>query len=156
MNNLEDKEFYDFIFNIYQHSKMKDKYIKLILDENISSYRELFSKTEKYKVYKMLGLTTLKKFLAWYIFNFHPSDFDKLNEIYKDNKVFINFLINNSFKDYSDNDDIFYIYLGYTEELIDKKTKVGVGYGIISNFLTKVYDKFYIKYVINKKYGEDI
>lgn len=144
MNTVEFKKF---LFTLFQKCNLKNMYINILLDKNFDEYINIFKHTNDYIKYISLGNVTIRKCFTYYIFNNYKEDFINLNELLKSNEIFLTSL--NIFVDYSTNKNIFEIFIGFTEELLDKLTEIGVGYGLLFNLLTCVYNKFYISNIKN-------
>ena len=149
------EDFKDFLIILLQKCDIKNKYINLIIKEELLKYKDIFDNTNTYIKYINYGQNTIEKIFNWYIINYQNEDFKNIETLLINNKHFIYDLnIISSFEEYSKNKHIFEVFIGFTEELLDNKTKIGVGYYIIRNFLTNIYNEFYIKYIKNREIVE--
>lgn len=121
------------INNLFSKSNIKQKYIDLLLSDNfvIEKYSLILS-NKNYKEYFSIGESTINKFFIY--LTVHKISYDK--ELIK-NKIQYNFE-NLSI-------DIIYDFIGYTEYILDKKMRVGVGYSIIFDVLYNIFKYTEIK-----------
>jgi hypothetical protein len=121
------------INNLFSKSNIKQKYIDLLLSDNfvIEKYSLILSNKND-KEYFSIGDSTINKFFIYLTVN--KISYDK--ELIK-NKIQYNFE-NLSI-------DIIYDFIGYTEYILDKKMRVGVGYSIIFDVLYNIFKYTEIK-----------
>lgn len=121
-------EIIDFLKN-----NIKEKYINLLLSDNsvVKNYNKILNNNFD-KKYCDIGKNSLNKFFIY--LTMQQFNYDK--EIIK-NKIIYNFK--------NLNIDIFYNFIGYTEYVLDRKFRVGVGYSIIFYMLFDIYKSVNIK-----------
>jgi dsRNA-specific ribonuclease len=163
-----DESFKKLIQEILTKSKIKSKYIDIILKkENMIKFDHAFTsktvnKDYNFEIYEQLGDVTANKFITWYMYKRFP----KLNNPegvkivarlkinYCAKKSF--YMIANSlhFWDFISSsveerntrkkallEDCFESFIGVTESILDENFGIGVGYGLLYNILKFIFDK---------------
>lgn len=160
-------DFKEMITSFLQRGNLKAKYINLLTsDENMALYGQAFTSdtvnpTDNYEVFEQLGDVSANKFIVWYAYKRYPQLFcpsgvqvvAHLRINYGAKKTF--FAIGESLGFWSfisatvDErsrkkkdllEDVFEAIIGLTEYLLDNKFRVGVGYGIIYDILTNIFN----------------
>jgi hypothetical protein len=120
---------------------IKDKYINILFKkEEIDILNKIL--LEKENNYKLQGYNASKKFFK--DLNIESDTFVD-NNISKINFNNLNIVDRNKIK------DIFYNSIGYIQVVLDTKTKVGVGYGIVNTILNNLFKKEYSTFLENIK-----
>jgi dsRNA-specific ribonuclease len=163
-----DLSFKLMIQNVLTKSKLKQKYIDLLLDEqSLQLYDSAFTNAEanpdkNYEFFETLGDSTVNKCIVWYLFRRFPEmnmtegkailSRLKIQLVAKD--PFFNLANKLNFWDFVTVDeknknqnkkkvleDVFEAFFGVTEYLLDTKIKIGVGYAISYQIIETLMDE---------------
>lgn len=160
-------EFKNMIISFLERGKLKPKYINLLTnDENMLLYGQAFTSETvnaevNYEVFEQLGDVSANKFIVWYAYKRYPQLFcpsgvqvvAHLRINYGAKKTFFEIgqslgfwsFINASDDELSRRkknllEDVFEAVIGVTEYILDNKFRPGVGYGIVYDILTNIFD----------------
>jgi len=166
-----DESFSNMIRSILTKSGIQEKYMgKLLDDEALSLYDQGFTSGTanpdvNYEMYEQLGDVTTNKFIVWYMYNRFPvlktplgvkvvarlrinyGDRQTLSEI-GDKLGFWNFITasvderNHKKKDLLE--DCVESFVGVTEFLLDTRFRNGVGYALVYDILTNIFNDIHI------------
>jgi dsRNA-specific ribonuclease len=160
-------DFKQMITSFLRRGNLKSKYIDLLTsDDNMILYGQAFTSDSanpevNYEVYEQLGDVSANKFIVWYAYKRFPQLFcpsgvrvvAQLRINYGSKKIFARIgetlgfwpFISASEDERSRNkksllEDVFEAIIGLTEFLLDNRFRVGVGYGIIYDILTDIFN----------------
>lgn len=139
----------DLLYILLEKGKMKSKYIQLIIvnQENFDLYKKYINTDDyidnEYINYYKIGELSLEQILMF--LNIKNNTKLEINEeLITDLTVdFVNYFSNNNlfkykvYKNYILKNNLF-CFLGITESILDKETKVGVGYGVVYSIVTNI------------------
>ncbi len=147
-------------------ANLKPQYLDLLLTR-IDLYEDAFTSASydlkrNYEIYELLGDASANKFLVWY---FHRR-FPQLNcpaGVKVLARLKINYASKRSFAQIADRlgfwpyvrasdeqrktakkkllEDVFEAFIGVTESIVDDRFEVGVGFSVINDVLTSIFDK---------------
>lgn len=176
-----DINFINFIKGLLSYGNLKKKYINVITDENsIIEYSKAFThmsastdKNFNYEIYEQLGDVTANGFIVWYMYRRFPQ-LNCVDGVKIVARLRINYGSKQSFSKIAEKlgfwkyissemeirntkkkpllEDTFEAFLGATQYLLDKRIKLGVGYAIVYNILTTIFDKMPISLSYNDLY----
>lgn len=170
-HGIRGNEFKNLIKNILEKGNLKDKYISFLLnDENLQKYDQAFTaisanKEKNYEFYEQMGDLTINNFIVKYSYKRFPQL--KCTEGVKVvARLRINYGSRQSFSDIADKlniwdyisadeeersrkkkdllEDCLESFIGCTEYILDEKYCQGVGYGIVYNILSKIFDNIHM------------
>jgi dsRNA-specific ribonuclease len=165
---IRDASFRDMIKNILEKSKLKQKYIdELTTENNMKIYDQAFTAAsanskKNYEIFEQLGDTSVNKFLVWYAYKRFPQLNCPLG-VKVVARIKINYGSRQSFSEIGENlgfwpyitadetergkkkkdllEDCVESFFGCTEQILDRKYRPGVGYAIIYDILSSIFDK---------------
>lgn len=167
INGSRGDDFKDMLRQILKQSKMKDKYINILLtNESLKEYGIAFTsksanETENYEVYEQLGDLSANKFIVSYMYNRFPQlrcseavkIVARLRIVYGSKNTFYQIAESMGFWDYISSsedqrnsekkkllEDTFEAFIGATEYMLDTKIKNGVGYAVVYEILKSLFD----------------
>ena len=160
-------DFKALITGLLKKGKLKSKYIKILTDpEAMRIYgcaftSELVDPDNNYQVLEMIGDLTGNKFIVNYMYNRFPQ-LDCIEGVKVVARLRINYGAKQSFSEIArklgfwdfisaTNDlrqrkmkplleDVFEAFLGATERILDNRKRVGVGYAIVYDILSAIFD----------------
>ena len=160
--------FKNLIKNILVKSNLKQKYIdELINDENIKIYDQAFTAKsanpkKNYEIFEQMGDLSVNKFIVWYAYRRFPQLECPLG-VKVVARLRINYGSRQSFAEIGEKlgfwnyisaeeedrghrkkdliEDCVESFIGCTEQLLDKKYRPGVGYAIVYDILSSIFDK---------------
>jgi len=168
---LRGDDFIFFIKKILLKSKMKEKYISLLLtSENLKIYDSVFTSKSSnpdsnYEIFEQLGDLTANKFIVHYMYHRFPQlrctegvkIVARLRINYGSRNSFFNIAENLGFWDFisasiSDRErckkplleDVFEAFIGATEYILDTMFRTGVGYSIVYDILSSIFNEIKI------------
>ena len=155
------------IKNVLKMGKMKDKYIDLLLTpSNLKLYETAFtSKThnpkENYEFFEQLGDVSINKFIVWYSYRRFP-ELKCPDGVKKVARVRIKYVSRQVLSEEAEKlgfwpfiratedekysckkdllEDCFESFFGATEYILDTSIRTGVGYSIVQDILSTIYD----------------
>ena len=160
-------DFKEMISSFLRRGNLKAKYIDLLTsDDNMILYGQAFTSSTvnpdvNYEVYEQLGDVSANKFIVWYSYKRFPQLFcpsgvrvvAQLRINYGSKKIFARIgetlgfwpFISSSEDERNRNkksliEDVFEAIIGLTEFILDNRFRPGVGYGIIYDILTNVFN----------------
>ena len=134
MNNNKIKPL---IKNILEIGNIKEKYINIVLQkEHLELFMTAFDSKNEFNIfYKNSGELSIKKIINYYFFTEKNVSFNDINIDSIIEKIFA-YNIFSKFKTIN-NEKILTLF-GIIEYVLDKYTKVGVGYAILYQIVTKI------------------
>jgi dsRNA-specific ribonuclease len=165
---VRGEKFKDFLISILQRGNLKKRYLKILTDEeSMKVYSsaftsELVDPVNNYQVLEQVGDLTGNKFIVSYMYNKFPQL--KCTEGVKVvARLRINYGAKQSFSEIArklgfwefisaTNDlrqrkmkplleDVFEAFLGATETILDSRKRIGVGYAIVYDILSNIFDE---------------
>ena len=160
-------DFKEMIHSFLRRGNLKAKYINLLTtNDNMILYGKAFTSDtvnpdDNYEIFEQLGDVSANKFLVWYSYKRFPQLFcpagvkvvAQLRINYGSKKTFFKIgetlgfwqFISASEDERSRNkksllEDVFEAILGVTEYILDNAFRVGVGYGIVYDILTNIFN----------------
>ena len=164
-------DFKNIVKNILEKGKLKDKYLsRLLNEENLQKYDQAFTaisanKETNYEFYEQMGDLTINKFIVNYSYKRFPQL--KCTEGVKVvARLRINYGSRQSFSEIAEKlgiwdyisaddeersrkkkdllEDCLESFIGCTEYILDETFRPGVGYGIVYDILSKIFDNIYM------------
>ena len=164
-------DFKNLIFNLLKKSKLKEKYIDLLLDnESMKIYDHVFTSItadieNNYEVYEQLGDISANKFIVWYMYRRFPQlKCSKGVKIVA--RLRINYGAKQSFAPIAENlgfwpyisasedersrnkksllEDTFEAFIGAIEYIVDSRLRQCAGYSIIYEILSNIFNEIKI------------
>ena len=160
-------DFKEFIASLLKKGGLKDRYIDLLTDEDSMKVyacaftSELIDPVNNYQVLEQIGDLTGNKFIVNYMYDRFPQ-LDCVEGVKVVARLRINYGAKESFCEIArkygfwkyisaTNDlrqrvmkplleDVFEAFLGATERIIDRRKRVGVGYAIVYDILTTIFN----------------
>lgn len=176
---LRGEPFKQLITNLLKRGKLKDKYLRLLIDDyGISNYEQAFTSSSvnsenNYEIFEQLGDVTANKFIVWYMYRRFPQLNCPLG-VKVVARLRINYGARQTFSDIANNlgfwdfisatvderghkkkdllEDCFESFIGVTEFLLDKRTRPGVGYSIVYDILSSIFDEIDISLLYEDLY----
>ena len=176
---LRDASFKKIITNILEKSKLKSKYIEELTDEkSLKAYSQAFTAAsanpnKNYEIYEQIGDLSANKFIVWYAYRRFPQ-LDCPLGVKVVARLRINYGSRQSFSNIAENlgfwpfisadeeersrkkkdllEDSMEAFIGCTEQLLDNKYRPGVGYGIVYDILSSIFDSIDISLAYNDLY----
>lgn len=176
---LRDGSFRNMIKNILEKSKLKSKYIDELTDEkSIQAYSQAFTAAsanpnKNYEIFEQIGDLSANKFIVWYSYRRFPQ-LDCPLGVKVVARLRINYGSRQSFSEIAESlgfwpfisadedersrkkkdllEDAMEAFIGCTEQLLDNKYRPGVGYGIVYDILSSIFDKIDISLAYNDLY----
>jgi len=164
---LRGEVFKNLLYNILKKSNLKEKYINILLSEkNLSEYNKAFTSLssntdENYEVYEQLGDLSINKFIVHYCYKRFPQLNCHLG-VKIIARLRINYASKNNFSEIGDQlkfwdfitashelrnqkrkdllEDCFEAFIGCTEKILDDHFMIGVGYAIVYDILTSIFN----------------
>ena len=160
-------DFKEMITSFLRRGNLKSKYIDLLTsDDNMILYGQAFTSDSanpevNYEVFEQLGDVSANKFIVWYAYKRFPQLFcpsgvrvvAQLRINYGSKKTFARIgealgfwqFISASEDERSRNkksllEDVFEAIIGLTEFILDNRFRVGVGYGIVYDIMTNIFN----------------
>ena len=171
--------FKNMITNILKQSKLKQKYISELTDEkSLQIYDQAFTAAsanpiKNYEIYEQIGDLTVNKFIVWYAYKRFPQLECPLG-VKVVARLRINYVSRQSFSEIAEKlnfwpfisadeeernrkkkdllEDALEAFIGCTEQILDKKYRPGVGYGIVYDILSSIFDKIPMSLAYNDLY----
>jgi dsRNA-specific ribonuclease len=161
-------DFKEMITSFLNRGNLKAKYINLLTsDENMTLYSQAFTSDtvnpdNNYEVFEQLGDVSANKFIVWYSYKRYPQLFcpsgvpvvAHLRINYGAKKTFFkigetlgfwNFIsasVDERMRKKKDLlEDVFEAIIGVTEYILDNRFRPGVGYGIIYDIMTNIFNE---------------
>lgn len=159
--------FKKFIKGLLRKSSLKKRYIDMLTDEesmkvySAAFTSELVDEKNNYQFYEQLGDTTGNKFIVWYMYRKFPQ-LKCTDGVKVVARLKINYGSKQSFSEIARElgfwkyisapnelrqrkmkpllEDVFESFLGATESILDDRIRIGVGYAIVYDILTKIFD----------------
>jgi len=171
INGSRGNDFKDMLMKILKKSKLKEKYINILLtEESLKEYGIAFtsksaSETDNYEVYEQLGDLSANKFIVSYMYNRFPQlrcseavkIVARLRIVYGSKNTFYQIAESMGFWEYISAseeqrnsekkkllEDTFEAFIGTTEYILDTKIKNGVGYAVVYEILKSLFDEIKI------------
>lgn len=166
-HGIRGQQFKDLIHSVLEKSKMKKKYIDALLSESslqkysIAFTTALYNPTDNYEYYEQLGDISANTFIVWYFHRRFPS-LNNNEGVSTVARLRINYGSKASFFPIADNlgfwpfisstvferekerknllEDTFEAFLGCTQQLLDDMFIYGVGYSVIYDILSNIFD----------------
>lgn len=163
-----DETFNTFIKGLLARGNLKTKYIDLLTDqESMEIYRKAFTASsanpqDNYEVFEQLGDVTANKFIVWYMYRRFPQ-LDCTQGVKVVARLRINYGAKQSFSEIGERlgfwpfisatvedrsrkkkpllEDALEAFVGATEYLLDTKIRIGVGYAIVYDILSNIFDE---------------
>jgi len=176
---LRDASFPNMIKNILEKSKLKPKYIRELTDKkSIKAYSQAFTAAsanpkKNYEIYEQIGDLSANKFIVWYAYRRFPQLNCPLG-VKVVARLRINYGSRQSFSTIAGNlgfwpfisadedernrkkkdllEDAMEAFIGCTEQLLDNKYRPGVGYAIVYDILSSIFDQIDISLAYNDLY----
>ena len=166
-NGPRDDSFRVLITNILKRGKLSQENIDALLtEENLNEYNKVFTSKHvdsdnNYEIYEQLGDVSVNKFFVWYVYKRFPclnyTDGVKIVARLKikytakqtfftiaNNLGFWNFITaHDSERDHRQKallEDTLEAFVGCTEQLLDRTYRCGVGYAIVYDILSSIFD----------------
>ena len=167
-----DISFTNFLRNLLKKGKLKEKYINILLDkDSLKEYSNAFTsdtadELNNYEIYEQLGDLAINKFIVHYMYNRFPILKKSAKYVKIVARLRINYGSKQTFFDIAQNlgfwnfitasdqerstkmkslcEDTFESFIGVTESLLDSKIRNGVGYAIVYDILSSIFDDIYI------------
>lgn len=161
-------DFQYLIRKILKYAKIKDQYVNTLLDEDgLNQYNIAFTSScvndiNNYEIYEQLGDLSANKFIVSYMYNKFPkllesSEYVKIvariRILYGSKQTFSKIAEELGFWDFISSsldtrntakkkllEDVFEAFIGVTENMIDRKFKIGVGYAVVYDILSHIFD----------------
>ena len=174
-----DLSFKDLIMSLLKRGRLKPKYIDLLTsDQNMKLYDQAFTATTansevNYEIMEQLGDLSANKFIVSYTYRRFPQ-LECPKGVKVAARIRINYGAKQSFSKIADDlgfwnyisasdddrmhnkkallEDSLESFLGCTEQIIDNKYRPGVGYAIVYDILTDIFDKISISLDYNDLY----
>jgi dsRNA-specific ribonuclease len=171
--------FKNMITNLLKQSKLKQKYISELTDEkSLQIYDQAFTAAsanpiKNYEIYEQIGDLTVNKFIVWYAYKRFPQLECPLG-VKVVARLRINYGSRQSFSEIAEKlnfwpfisadeeersrkkkdllEDALEAFIGCTEQILDKKYRPGVGYGIVYDILSSIFDKIPMSLAYNDLY----
>lgn len=171
--------FKNMLTNILKQSKLKQKYISELTDEkSLQIYDQAFTAAsanpiKNYEIYEQIGDLTVNKFIVWYAYKRFPQLECPLG-VKVVARLRINYGSRQSFSEIAEKlnfwpfisadeeersrkkkdllEDALEAFIGCTEQILDKKYRPGVGYGIVYDILSSIFDKIPMSLAYNDLY----
>ena len=165
---LRDDSFRDLIRGLLERGKLKAKYIDLLTtDESMKVYGHAFTAAsanpeENYEIFEQLGDVSANKFIVWYAYRRFPQLECPLG-VKVVARLRINYGARQSFSDIGERlgfwpyisaseddrlrkkkdklEDCVESFIGCTEYLLDRAFRPGVGYAIVYDILSSIFDE---------------
>jgi dsRNA-specific ribonuclease len=165
---LRDESFRDLIRGLLERGKLKAKYIDLLTtDESMKVYGQAFTAAsanpeENYEIFEQLGDVSANKFIVWYSYRRFPQ-LECPQGVKVVARLRINYGARQSFSDIGERlgfwpyisaseddrlrkkkdklEDCVESFIGCTEYLLDKAFRPGVGYAIVYDILSSIFDE---------------
>lgn len=166
-----DHTFKDLISNVLQKANLKSHYIQLLLsEENLKIFDQVFTSSTanpetNYEIYEILGDVTFNKCLVWYFNRRFPQLFTS-EGVKIIARLRINFSSKQSFCKIAEKlgfwefisateeernhckkpllEDTLEAFFGAVEYIIDKNIRYSVGFSIVYEIITKIFDEMEI------------
>ena len=163
-----EETFRTFIKSLLERSKLKTKYVNILTDtKSMEIYGQAFTSSsanaqENYEVFEQLGDVTANKFIVWYMYRRFPQ-LSCTQGVKVVARLRINYGAKQSFSQIGDAlgfwnfisatvddrsrkkksllEDALEAFIGATEFLIDTKIRLGVGYAIVYDILSNIFDE---------------
>lgn len=146
-------------------AKLKPQYLNLLLSR-MDLYQVAFTSSSydainNYEIYELLGDSTYNKFLVWYFYRRFPQ-FNCISGVKMLARLKINYASKRTLAQIADRlgfwqyilasddqkskgkksllEDVFEAFLGLTELIIDEQFVVGVGFVVVNDILTSIFD----------------
>ncbi len=164
---LRDQSFRDLIRGLLEKGKLKAKYIDLLTsDESMKVYGQAFTAAsanpdENYEIFEQLGDVSANKFIVWYAYRRFPQ-LKCPSGVKVVARLRINYGARQSFSDIGERlgfwpyisaseddrlrkkkdklEDCVESFIGCTEYLLDNAFRQGVGYAIVYDILSNIFD----------------
>ena len=161
-------EFKQFITELLTRGKLKRKYMDILTnEESMSEYDRAFTTQDadeknNYENFEQIGDVTANKFIIWYAYKRFPQ-LKCPDGVAVVSRLRINYGAKASFARIGDRlgfwpfitgteeqrsvakksliEDCFEAFIGCTEFLLDQSTRVGVGYAVVYDILTSIFDE---------------
>jgi len=178
-NGNRDLPFKTLITNILKQGRLKSKYIKLLTNEkNMELYNQAFTSatadvTKNYEFFEQLGDVSANKFIVWYAYRRFPQ-LHCPTGVKVVARIRIKYGSRQSFATIGDQlgfwpfisatneerlhkkkdllEDCMESFVGCTEYILDKEFRPGVGYAIVYDILSSIFDKIHISLMYNDLY----
>jgi dsRNA-specific ribonuclease len=165
---LRDQSFRDLIRGLLEKGKLKAKYIDLLTsDESMKVYGQAFTAAsanpdENYEIFEQLGDVSANKFIVWYAYRRFPQ-LKCPSGVKVVARLRINYGARQSFSDIGERlgfwpyisaseddrlrkkkdklEDCVESFIGCTEYLLDNAFRPGVGYAIVYDILSNIFDE---------------
>jgi dsRNA-specific ribonuclease len=165
---LRGEPFRQMITNLLSRGKLKEKYLRLLIDDyGISKYEQAFTSASansdsNYEIFEQLGDVSANKFIVWYMYRRFPQLNCPLG-VKVVARLRINYGARQTFSEIADNlgfwgfisasveerghkkkdllEDCFESFIGVTEFLLDERTRPGVGYSIVYDILSSIFNE---------------
>lgn len=156
----------NFLKQILAPAQLKEQYLNILLNREDLYLQALtsasFDAKNNYEIFELIGDSTANKFLTWYFFRRFPQlncpqgvkVLARLKINYASKKTFSKIADKLGFwpfirasaqqKEGERNsllEDSFEAFIGLTEMLLDEHFKIGVGFAVVNDILTSVFDK---------------
>lgn len=176
---LRDASFKKMIQSILERSNLKQKYIEeLTNEESMKSYDQAFTAAsanakKNYEIYEQIGDLSVNKFIVWYAYDRFPQ-LDCPLGVKVVARLRINYGSRQSFSELGEKlgfwpyisadeeersrkkkdllEDAMESFIGCTEQLLDKKYRPGVGYGIVYDILSSIFNQIPMSLAYNDLY----
>jgi dsRNA-specific ribonuclease len=174
-----DYSFKKMITSLLERGQLKAKYINILTnDENMELYSNAFTAAsadpiKNYEIFEQLGDLSANKFIVWYAYHRFPQLECPLG-VKVVARIRINYGARQSFSQIADSlgfwpfisasmedrsrkkkdllEDCLEAFIGCTEKILDKAYRPGVGYGIVFDILSDIFDKIPISLHYNDLY----
>ncbi len=178
-SGIRGDSFKNLIKNILTRSNLKPKYIdELTSDENLKVYDQAFTAAsanpkKNYEIFEQIGDLSVNKFIVWYAYRRFPQLECPLG-VKVVARIRINYGSRQSFSEIGEQlgfwpyisadeeerahkkkdllEDCVESFIGCTEQLLDKRYRPGVGYAIVYDILSSIFDKIDISLKYNDLY----
>ena len=165
---LRGEPFRQMITNLLSRGKLKEKYLRLLIDDyGISKYEQAFTSASansesNYEIFEQLGDVSANKFIVWYMYRRFPQLNCPLG-VKVVARLRINYGARQTFSEIADNlgfwnfisasveerghkkkdllEDCFESFIGVTEFLLDERMRPGVGYSIVYDILSSIFNE---------------
>ena len=176
---LRDASFKNMIKSLLEKSNLKSKYIDELTDEkSLKAYSQAFTAasanpTKNYEIFEQIGDLSVNKFIVWYAYRRFPQ-LDCPLGVKVVARLRINYGSRQSFAEIAESlgfwpfisadeeersrkkkdllEDALESFIGCTEQLLDNKYRPGVGYGIVYDILSSIFDKIEMSLAYNDLY----
>ncbi len=167
------------ITDLLKRGNLRQKYIDSLTDqESMQQYDKAFTAPsanpeENYEIFEQLGDLSINKFIVWYAYRRFPQ-LDCPAGVKVVARLRINYGSRQSFAEIADNlgfwdfisadeedrmrkkkdilEDCMESFIGCTEFMLDKKYRPGVGYAIVYDILTSIFDEIPMSLKYNELY----